>query len=72
MYNCHIRSDAFERSNRVSIELSEVLRADADVTDTDQLVLFFVVVVACLVNLEESAASVCFNLAVASQVRVMI
>lgn len=43
------------------------LQADADVTDTDRLVF----VVACLVNQEESATSVCFNLALASQVRVM-
>lgn len=43
------------------------LKAGADVTDTDQLVFL----VACLVNQEESVTSVCFNLAVASQVREM-
>lgn len=39
------------------------LQAGGDVTDTDRLVF----VVACLVNQEESVTSVCFNLAVASQ-----
>lgn len=66
MYNCHITFDAFERSNRVSIKLSEAASGRRR-CDTDRVVF----VVACLVNHKESVHLFALIFPFPSQVRAM-